>query len=87
MSRGMIKLLRVVGHQADGLDRLSRARLRRERLCVGCEENDGEHLVPVLGWVCAYCYEVLDLVFEQAIAETHEARRKVEAFVADLEGR
>jgi len=63
------------------LDDLSRATFRHGRRCVGCEEADGARLEPVLGWVCVYCDEVLDLVFEKEIEQVQEARRKVDEFL------
>jgi hypothetical protein len=83
---GLRRLLRVVGEHANGLDHVYRARYHRERLCVGCEESDGDIFVPVLGWVCTMCHEVVDLVWEREIEDTKEACRKVELFIRELTG-
>lgn len=78
---GLRRLLRVVGEQANCLDRLDRATMRRGRRCVGCQENDGHRLEPVLGWVCTYCDEVIELVYEKEIEEVEQARMKLQRFL------
>jgi hypothetical protein len=84
-TEGLRRLLRVVGEHANGLDHIHRARYRRERRCVGCEEADGARFEPVLGWVCVHCDEVLDLVYEKEIEEVREARCKVQEFLTSME--
>lgn len=81
ITHGLRRLLRVVGEQASGLERLSRSQLRRERRCVGCQENEGHRLEPVLGWICTYCDEVIDIVYEKEIEEVEQARAKVQEFL------
>jgi hypothetical protein len=80
-SGNLRRLVRLVGAQAAGLERLDRTTLRRGRVCVGCTECDGVRLEPGLGWVCPLCDEVLDLVYEIEIANVVEARKAVQAFL------
>lgn len=80
----LIGLLRRVGVAATHLGNYNRGDLRRGRRCVGCGEATGETFVPVLGWVCPLCYEVVDIVWEKEISETRRAREKIAKFLSDL---
>ena len=59
--------------------------------CVGCAEplpKNEATKVEGLGLVCAYCMEVIDIVWEVEIERTREACKKIEQFIEDLnEGR
>jgi len=87
VTEGLRRLLRIIGEQADGLERLDRATMRRDRRCVGCEEADGvrfeaqEGCSEPLGWVCAACDEVIELVYEKEIEEVEQARAKLQEFL------
>lgn len=55
------------------------------RPCCGCQEQRGTINVEHLGWVCEWCFEVVDIVFEVEIERVNEARRAIEKFLVDFE--